>query len=84
MPMTVSLGKHWDKFVADRLKSGVYNNRSEVVRAGLKLLEAEEELIHRARKLTIELEHSLAAARSKLPNQAPPAKQTNKPTPAKK
>lgn len=35
----VALGKHYEEFVQKQLDSGRYNNASEVVRAGLRLLE---------------------------------------------
>ncbi|OWV88200.1 CopG family transcriptional regulator [Rhizobium sp. N122] len=38
----VALGSHYDEFVRKQLESGRYNNASEVVRAGLRLLEDHE------------------------------------------
>ncbi len=38
----ISLPETLDRFVEDALKSGCYDNASEVVRAGLRLLEQEE------------------------------------------
>lgn len=35
----VALGDHYEEFVQKQLESGRYNNASEVVRAGLRLLE---------------------------------------------
>ena len=40
---SVSLGKHFEEFVQYRIKEGRYKNASEVIRAGLRLLEAEEQ-----------------------------------------
>ena len=42
MPKSVALGTHLEKFVTDQVKRGRYNNESEVVRAGLRLLEEHE------------------------------------------
>ena len=38
----VALGNHYEEFVRKQLESGRYNNASEVVRAGLRLLEDHE------------------------------------------
>lgn len=40
--MNVSLTPHFEKVIADALQSGRYNNASEVVREGLRLLEKVE------------------------------------------
>lgn len=42
--MNVSLTPELEKFVADKVKSGLYNNASEVVRASLRLLKEQEDL----------------------------------------
>ena len=38
----VALGNHYEEFVKKQVESGRYNNASEVVRAGLRLLEDHE------------------------------------------
>ena len=42
---SISLGNYFDKFVQSRLTSGRFKNASEVIRAGLRLLEEEENKI---------------------------------------
>ncbi|BDU27109.1 type II toxin-antitoxin system ParD family antitoxin [Flavobacterium sp. GSB-24] len=39
---SISLGNHFENFIKNRLSEGRYKNASEVVRAGLRLLEEEE------------------------------------------
>lgn len=39
MPTSVALSPHFEKLIQEQIKSGRYNNASEVVRAGLRLLE---------------------------------------------
>jgi len=39
---SISLGNHFDQFVQSRIKEGRFKNVSEVIRAGLRLLEEEE------------------------------------------
>ena len=42
---SISLGNYFDRFVQSRLTSGRFKNASEVIRAGLRLLEEEENKI---------------------------------------
>lgn len=44
MPTSVALGTHFEEFVKSQIQSGRYNNISEVVREGLRLLEDQEAL----------------------------------------
>ena len=39
---SISLGNYFDEFIQSRLYAGRYKNVSEVIRAGLRLLEEEE------------------------------------------
>ena len=40
--MAILLGKHFEDFINDEIKSGRYNSASEVIRSALRLLEREE------------------------------------------
>jgi antitoxin ParD1/3/4 len=56
MASSFSLGDHFDAFVKEQLASGRYTNASEVIRAGLRLLEEYEDerlvrAIERAEKI---------------------------------
>jgi antitoxin ParD1/3/4 len=42
---SVSLGDHFEDFVESRISTGRFKNASEVIRAGLRLLEEEEDKI---------------------------------------
>ena len=47
--MNVSLGEKWEQFVEGKVNSGDYQTASEVVRAGLRLLEREEKALQALR-----------------------------------
>ncbi len=47
---SISLGNHFENFIEHSVNDGRFNNASEVVRAGLRLLEEEENKIIALRK----------------------------------
>ena len=55
---SITLGEHFDTFIAEQLKSGRYSSASEVVRAGLRMLEDSEAKLEALRNLLIEGENS--------------------------
>lgn len=48
---SITLDQHFDTFITEQLKSGHYNSTSEVVRAGLRLLEELETQLSTLRKI---------------------------------
>ncbi len=50
---SISLGDYFDEFVQTQVSAGRYKNVSEVIRAGLRLLENEENKVT-ARKIAIQ------------------------------
>jgi putative addiction module CopG family antidote len=46
--MNIALTKHFEDLIARLVASGRYNNSSEVVRAGLRILDAEERALSAA------------------------------------
>jgi len=64
--MNISLGNKWEKFVAAKVKHGDFQTASEVLRAGLRLLE-ERDLLKRISVSSIdELKRKLSEAISSL------------------
>ncbi|RPD50898.1 type II toxin-antitoxin system ParD family antitoxin [Paracnuella aquatica] len=51
---SVSLGDYFEDFVENRIAEGRYKNASEVIRAGLRLLEAEENRVAALKHAIIE------------------------------
>jgi len=55
---SIALGSHFERFVENSIKEGRYKNVSEVVRAGLRILEEEENKVSILRRALIEGEKS--------------------------
>lgn len=55
---SISLGDHFDSFITSQLQSGRYGSASEVVRAGLRLLEDNEHKLNALRQMLKEGEQS--------------------------
>ena len=55
---SISLGDHFDDFIASQVKSGRFGSASEVVRAGLRLLENNETKLETLRHMLDEGEQS--------------------------
>jgi antitoxin ParD1/3/4 len=67
MPTSVALSPHFESFIQKQVKSGRYNNASEVVRAALRLLEDQHA---RAKLQQEELRAAIAAGLASGPGQA--------------
>lgn len=50
---SITLGDHFDTFISSQLGSGRYGSASEVVRAGLRLLEDSESKLQTLRQMLI-------------------------------
>jgi antitoxin ParD1/3/4 len=57
------LGEHYEKFIASQVKAGRFNNASEVVRAGLRMLEDYETRMKELRALIDEGDAAIAAGK---------------------
>jgi antitoxin ParD1/3/4 len=55
---SVTIGNHYESFIAQQLADGRYGSASEVVRAGLRLLEEHENRVQQLRAALIEGEKS--------------------------
>ncbi len=55
---SITLGSHFDEFIRERVKNGRFGSASEVVRAGLRLLETNETKLETLRTMLAEGEKS--------------------------
>ena len=55
---SITLGEHFDGFIANQIESGRYGSASEVVRAGLRVLENSEDKLEALRQMLAEGEQS--------------------------
>jgi len=55
---SISLNTHFDDFVAEQVNNGRYGSASEVIRAGLRLLESKETKLNTLRAMLSEGEQS--------------------------
>ncbi|MBC7008055.1 type II toxin-antitoxin system ParD family antitoxin [Pseudoalteromonas sp. BZK2] len=55
---SITLGDHFDSFIANQIQSGRYGSASEVIRSALRLLESQETNMNILRQLLVEGENS--------------------------
>ena len=55
---SITLGDHFETFISAQLESGRYGSTSEIVRAGLRLLEDAESKLQALRRMLIQGEES--------------------------
>lgn len=55
---SITLGEHFDGFISHQIESGRYGSASEVVRAGLRILEDSEGKLEALRQMLVDGEQS--------------------------
>ncbi|SOC39804.1 antitoxin ParD1/3/4 [Rhizobium subbaraonis] len=60
---SIVVGEHFEAFIDEQVSSGRYNNASEVVRAGLRLLERDELQLTELRRLIEEGDADIRSGR---------------------
>ena len=55
---SITLGEHFEGFIATQIQSGRYGSASEVIRSALRLLETQETKMNTLRQLLVEGENS--------------------------
>lgn len=55
---SITLGDHFDSFIANQIQSGRYGSASEVIRSALRLLETQETKLNTLRQLLVAGEES--------------------------
>ena len=50
---SITLGDHFDSFIASQIQSGRYGSASEVIRSALRLLETQETKLNTLRQLLV-------------------------------
>ena len=64
--MNIALTRHFEELIARLIASGRYNNSSEVVRAGLRILDAEEKSLGAASFPAGSLRHLYTGANNRV------------------